>query len=575
MNTMKTRIINHWLRAGFGLVAGALLLAACDDEQFVRDAGQLPAPAGKTPQGALYAAGSFDPQLQDFTISENTVVSLVYRLEFPAESDVTVTLAVGDEYDVNAINDALGIKDGNPWIPMVLAPYKRYHLLPETNFELPASLTLTVPKGEIESTPFAVRIVYDETLLPSQFGKRMLWPWMLPLKVENVEGEVFPAADQVLGIGIRSANMWGSAMNSITWEDDIHFEDLQPKEEDFTFITYCDCREFDPSCAMFYAFGKANFQGEGWLQAVPGSLRFSPLFDIEILHPAFLGPDAKTGMPMVQLSSDLTYVLTHQERYVAPLRKLWMKVCISIETAAKSSVGLCNLSDEERASLIWQIKNLVDTYRLDGVALNDGPANYTAEGAAATDKSSYTIFLKELREVLGEDKLIMVTYHADENAALYEAHDGLQAGDYIDFAWWGTTNEICTPYADAPTVRPIAGLGAKKFSPLLADAVDTDAFKALFVQEDWHYTYPAAVYKLWDLNDAGQCSVLVYNTLRGNIQGFYEGAFRMIPENFSYIPVHEGDMFEKPGWFGQLILFEDDVRYPAHFMGYGGGLKDW
>lgn len=583
---MKTRIIiTKWFRAaGFGLLAaGAVMLSSCDDPEFVRDAGTLPGDAGKTPSGALYAAGSFEPQLQDFSISKDTEISVVYRLDYPAQNDVTVTLALGSQDDVDAINDARGIKDGNPSIPMVPAPYKRYHLLPESNYELPASLTLTVPKGKTESAPLSITVVYDDNLLPSeeQYGKRMLWPWMLPLCVEKVEGDVVALADQTLGIGIRPANQSGTTTSYITWGE-ITMADLQPKEEDFTFITYCDCREFDPSCAVYYYYAKADYNGITYpwggtgVELKEGTDRYSPMFDVEILHPAFLVADAKSGIPTIQPSSDLLYVLTHQGRYADPQRKLWMKICVSLETGYKSPVGLCNLSDEARASLVWQVADFLKTYKLDGVAFNDAPADYAAEGAAAVDKASYTKFLRDLRAALGDDKLIMVSYDADENTALYEAHDGLRAGDYVDFAWWGTVNEFCTPYDTAPAVQPIAGLDAKKFSPMLADAVDTPAYKALWVDFNDEGTYPKGVAKAIELNDKGQCSVLVYKTLRANIQGFYEGAFWNIPWYcFSYVPLHEGDGFSTPGWSSSGGVFEKDLRYPAHFSGYGGGLKTW
>lgn len=573
-------ILQSLRSAGFGLLAaGAVLAAACDDEEFVRDAGQLPGNPGKTPSGALYAAGSHDTQLQDFCISEDTEVQVVYRLDYPASDDVTVTLALGDQMAVDAINDALGIKDGNPSIPMVLSPYKRYRLLPETNYEQPASLTLTVPKGETQSAPLTLKVVYDDTLLPSQFGKRMLWPWMLPLKVEKVEGPVLAAADQTLGIGIRPANSLGATTEWITWGEITH-EDLKPKEEDFTFVTYCDCREFDPSCGAFYFYAKANFNGVTYpwggtgVESVEGSARFSPMFDVEILHPAFVVTDAESGMPLLQPHSDLMYVLTNQTRYLDPLRKLWMKVCVSVETDRKSLVGLCNLTDEARASLVWQIADFVRTYRLDGVALNDRPADYTAAGAPVVDKASYTKLLRDLRTALGQDKLLMLSYDADANSALYEAHDGLSAGDYLDFAWWGTTNEFCTPYDAAATVRPIAGLDAKKFSPVLADAVDTPEYRALWM--DYAGSYPVGTAKAIELNDKGQCSVLAYKTLRGNIQGFYEAAYNNIPWMcFGPVPLHEGDGFEKAGWASQGGVFEKDLRYPGHGMFYGGGLKDW
>lgn len=583
---MKIRIItDHWFRAaGFGLLAaGAVMLAACDDTEFVRDAGQLPAEAGTTPSGALYVTRSFDPQLQDFCISEDTEVEVVYRLDFPAPNDITVTLELGDQKDVDAINDARGIKDGNPGIPMVTTPYKRYKLLPESNRQLPAALTLTVAKGKTESAPLSLTVVYDANLLPSEpeFGRRMLWPWMLPLKVTKVEGEVTPLADQTLGIGIRPANLWGNTTEMITWGQ-LTVDDLLPKEEDFTFITYCDCREFDPSCAVYYYYAKADYNevtypwGGTGTEVKEGTARFSPMFDVEILHPAFLVADAESGMPVIEPSSDLMYVLTHQERYLDPQRKLWMKICVSLETERKSPVGLCNLSDEARSSLVWQIKNLIETYKLDGISFDDAPADYTAAGAPAVDKASYTKFLKELRTALGSDKLIMLSYYADANAALYETHDGLRAGDYIDWAWWGITNEFCTPYDAVPTVQPIAGLDAKKFSPVLGDAVDTPAYQALWAEYNEEGVYPVGTAKAIELNDKGQCSVLAYKTLRANIQGFYEGAFWNIPIScFPYVPLHEGDGLNKGGWCSTGGAFDEDLRYPAHFMGYGGGLKTW
>lgn len=574
---MKTRNIIFALRtAGFGLLAAAAF-TACSESEFVRDAGSLPGKAGTTPSGALYATGSFDPELQDFTISEDCVVNVVYRLDFAAQTDVRVTLELGDEYDVNAYNDAKGLKDDPNFRPNVLAPYKRYRMLPETNYELPASLTLTVPKGRTESAPITVKIIYDETLLPSEpdFGKRMLWPWMLPLTVVSVEGEVVPIADQMLGIGVRPANS-PDGNSEMTWMP----IELLPKEEPFTFITFCDCREFDPSYAIYYYYSKANYvQGQWGIDLVYETIRESSMFDIEVLHPAFLAADAKTGMPIVQASSDLLYVLTHQDRYVAPQRKLGMKICVSIETQRKSPLGLCNLDDQARASLVWQIKNLVETYRLEGVSFNDKAADYAADGATAVDKASYTRFLKELRAALGTDKLIMVSYDADANSALYEAHDGLQAGDYIDYAWWGVANEFCTPYAAVPTVQPIAGLGMDKFSPMLGDCVETDAYMQLFYpgsDPDTGTPYPQlGLPALKELNDQGQCSVLVYLTLRANLQNFYEGGFSIIPEVFGQIPLHEGDGFSAPGWFSRGSVNREAMKNLPHFSGYGSGLKDW
>ena len=568
---MKTHnnVIFRLRAAGFGLLAAAAL-TACSEEEFVRDAGELPAAPGKTPAGALYAAGSFDPEMQDFGISEDTEIQVVYRLAYPAKSDIKITLALGDEYDIIKFNDAKGLKDDLNFGPLKLTPYKRYRMLPESNYELPTALTLTVQEGKTESAPLTIKVVYDAALLPSDFGKRMLWPWMLPLKVEKVEGQVVAIEDQMLGIGIRPASM----------DDDRQRPtEFMPREEKFTFITYCDCRQYDPSSAIFYTYFKAEYidNGRGGYTMDRNSRRYSPAIDVEILHPAFIVPDTRTGEPVLQPNADLMYVLTHQERYVDSQRKLWMKICVSIETERKSPMGLCNLGDEARASLVWQIKNFVETYKLDGVALNDKPADYTVEGAAAVDKASYTKFLKELRTALGDGKLIMVSYDADENSALYDIHDGLRAGDYIDWAWWGTANELCTPYATVPSVQPIAGLEVGKFMPFAGDAADTPTYYEWFNPEALvpGQRPPLPKYQsLFELYDAGQCPGVVMMTLRADLQGFYEANFANIQTCCSEIPLRDGSS-SSPGWTSRGQYNRDAMKNLPHFSAYGSGLKDW
>ena len=126
--------------AGFGLLgAAALLLVGCDGEEFVREGGEMPLPTEGTPVGALYAKGCYNPEIQNFAISSDKTVSVVYRLDYPANEDVTVTLAIGTQEDIDAYNDAKGLKDnrGN------LGGYKRYRLLPETNYTLPEAMTVS------------------------------------------------------------------------------------------------------------------------------------------------------------------------------------------------------------------------------------------------------------------------------------------------------------------------------------------------------------------------------------------------------------------------------------------------
>lgn len=552
--------------AGFGLLgAAAVLLAGCDGEEFVRDGGEMPLPAGDTPSGALYAKGYYNPEAHTYAISNNKTVSVVYRLDFPADEDVTVTLSMGTQEDVDAYNNAKGLVD----IPGNLGGNKRYRLLPETNYTLPEVLTLIVPKGQTESAPLSIDVVYDKTLLQDMFQSRMNYPWMLPLRVESIQGDILPLiADQRFGIGIIPGNM-ASMTNS--WSMECEWKTFEEKQKPFKSIAFADCREINPSYIIYYGLQESKYVDNGrWIAEDESTISCYPLFEVECLQPLFIALDATTQSAILQNDPDLMYVLTHQERYVDPQRKLGIQICVSIETQTKSPVGLCNLSEENQASLAWQIANFVTKYDLDGVALNDKGANYSAEGAPAVDKSSYTKFLKALREAMGADKLILLSYDADENSALYEAHDNLQAGDYIDYAWWGTENEICAPYDPESTVRPIVGLDKSRFIPMAGKAVDTPEFETIWC--DFNET---SINKLKDLYDKGECPGCIYLGLLARTQNFAEGYQGTIPMYMGMIPLHESDMMTKPGWIGMGFLTMETMMPEWTGGAYGAGLKDW
>lgn len=552
--------------AGFGLLgAAAVLFAGCEGEEFVRDGGEMPLPGKDTPTGALYAKGYYNPEAHTYAISNNKTVSVVYRLDFPAKEDVTVALSVGTQEDVDAYNDAKGLMD----IPGNLGGNKRYRLLPETNYELPATLTLTVPQGETESDPLSIDVIYDNALLQDMFQSRMNYPWMLPLQVESIQGDILPLiADQRFGIGIIPGNM-ASMTNS--WSMECEWKTFEEKRKPFKSIAFADCREINPSYIIYYGLQESKYVDNGkWIAEDESTISCYPLFEVECLQPLFIGQDAATQGAVLQTDPDLMYVLTHQERYVDPQRKLGIKICVSIETQAKSPVGLCNLSEENRASLAWQIANFVKKYDLDGVALNDKGANYAAEGAPAVDKSSYTKFLKALREALGNDKLILLSYDFDENSALYEAHDGLQAGDYLDFAWWGTENELCTPYDPESPVPPIVGLDKSKFAPIAGNPVDTPEFK-----DFWDTQLEQNSQKLQGLYDEGDCPGAVCLGILARTQNFAEAYQMTIPMYMGMIPLHESDMMTKPGWVGMGFLTMETMTPEWTGGAYGAGLKDW
>lgn len=547
--------------AGFGLLgAAAVLFAGCEGEEFVRDGGEMPLPGKDTPAGALYVQGTYDPELTEYALDEDRTVSVVYRLDFPAKEDVTVTLSVGTQEDVDAYNDAKGLVD------ITNQPNggcDRYKLLPESNYELPATLTLTVPQGKTESEPLAIEVLYDETLLNGLYGM-MLQPWMLPLCVNRIEGAVAPlVTDQMLGIGIRPAD-YGFYVNGME-PIELGMADAK-KDSPFYGIAFADCRVINPRLVLnaYYSIFEFYKENPSDRRCKMRNFQYWPFFDVECLRPLFIAQDAATQGAVLQTDPDLMYVLTHQERYVNPQRKLRMKVCVSIETQAKSPVGLCNLSEENRASLVWQIADFVEKYDLDGVALNDKGANYAAEGAPAVDKSSCTKFLKALREAMGDDKLILLSYDADENSALYEAHDGLQAGEYLDYAWWGTENVRCTLGTGESETRPIVGLPADRFGPIAVLTVDTPEYNFVMSQD-------LGAMDAKERYDAGDFRICVWLDVPAHRQDFTEGAAPSLCTNWGSLPVQEGNSKEE-GWSSRGIYEPNKLAYGSYF---GGGLKDW
>lgn len=571
-------LINSFRAAGFGLLAAAgTLFTACDGEEFVRDAGDTPAAlTERMPSGALYAQGSSETELQDYSIDDNTTVSVVYRLNFPAEEDVVVTLSIGTQEDADAYNDAKGLQniDGN------LGGFKRYKMLPETNYTQPEALTLTVPKGKTESAPLSFSVVYDKNLLTSFNGDQMLHPWMLPLRIESVQGAIVPlVVDQILHIGIRPAD---KKVQTDMFETPTEWLYPEQKEEGRV-IAFVDCREVNPTYILNYYYYTSEYKyvdmgGFGWVEEDPETSRYYTMYDVECLQPLFISYDADTETAGLKTDADLMYVLTHQERYMNPQRDCHIKLCVSVETEAKSPVGLCNLDDDARASLVWKIANFVEKYDLDGVALDDAGANYAAAGAPAVDKTSYTRFLKALREALGDNKLIMLSYDGSANSALYDEHDGLRAGDYIDYAWWGTENELCTPYAVDATVKPIAGLAADRFCPLAGKSVDTPAFHAIYDSSyagDNPLGVSDVVYYARELADQGQFSVAVDLKICARTQNFYESFQNAVPAAIGIIFLSETDLDQTPGGLALADLIPGALNNPWGQGGYGAGLKDW
>lgn len=202
------------------------------------------------------------------------------------------------------------------------------------------------------------------------------------------------------------------------------------------------------------------------------------------LSKATLSYDSTTRRALLNLGSDMRYVLDHATKYILPLQENGRKVCISIEGGG-SGVGFCNLTDAQIADFAAQVKAVVDTYGIDGVNLWDRNSGYGTEGMPEMNTTSYPKLIKALREALGAEKLLTVVDHLEPTAYFWDttATGGIEVGQLLDYAWSGYRDntislQIVDPWhPDAVdsngekivyegTHKPFAGLAPAKYGCL-------------------------------------------------------------------------------------------------------------
>lgn len=153
-----------------------------------------------------------------------------------------------------------------------------------------------------------------------------------------------------------------------------------------------------------------------------------------------------------------------------PLQKSSRKVLICI-TGGNTGLGFCNMTDEQTADFVFQLKYVVETYKLDGVNYFDIEASYGKDGMPGVNPASYAKLIKATKEALGDDKLVTVACDAESTDLLATAHDGIEAGKYIDYAWSGIFDKVVDAYADGAELKPIAGLEQSKYGGALLKTI--------------------------------------------------------------------------------------------------------
>ena len=245
--------------------------------------------------------------------------------------------------------------------------------------------------------------------------------------------------------------------------------------------------------------------------------------DIEVLRPAALKFDKTTRRAMLDIGPDLQYVLSNRDKYLTPLQKSSRKVLICIN----------------------------------GVNYFDIEASYGKDGMPGVNPASYAKLIKATKEALGDGKLVTVACDAESTDLLATAHDGIEAGKYIDYAWSGIFDEVVDAYTDGAKLKPIAGLEQSKYGGALLKTHNTQESAQLnpiltpAVKSLYRETQSGNVFAFWDMPT--------------NSAGYEEGpksAFNIVAD-----AVTDWDW----EYDGMILL----INVNLDFNNYGNFRKDW
>ena len=400
------------------LAAGMLLLAACTDEEFVREAGTQPDPDALTEISAtLYRT---DPVAGRVILSEGDATDVLRcRLSLPAPQGTELTLTV-DEAAVERYNEANGTE-------LTLFPADKVTLFYEKS----------LPAGAKESGDFRVTFQREGV----EKGR-----YLLPVTL-TVSGLV--GYDASLQTVYYTVEVFDKIPESSL--------DVLPVK----IVGYVNTAEMSPIIGIQFECDK--FDTWDFETVVVTWL------DIEILRRATIVD--KAGRVTLTLDPDLQYVSDNRVNYIRPVQKSGRKVLFCVQGGG-SGVGFRNLTDEQIADFVWQLNKVVTDYGYDGVNFMDTDAGYDKEGAPAIVSGSYAKLIKATKEAVG-DKMVTIACDAESTEELSKVQDGIEAGKYIDYAWPAIFDKTIDAYAEGAELKPIAGLEQSKYGGALLETHNT------------------------------------------------------------------------------------------------------
>lgn len=529
---MKT---NNIVRSLLFALTFAVLLSACSEEFIALETGKLP---DETSFAAVKSSMRSGHSFSGVTIidifaqeegeePQTTVIDeLVLTLNKPASKDLTAEIVIGSEFsaeyraEVERRNQQ-ALAYWRKFSGQISKTEYKSDFFPTANLQISAE-TVTIKAGETNSEKISVKI--------NGLNLDLTTVYFLPveIKLKDMEQENIIGVQYIIVPNPRNTILDGQQVP-------IDIEVENESETDLFSVFYINTEEYQPLLINGMLIDRYQ-RKVAHKYYYPGS--------IINLRPAVV--DYFQGKCILSLNSDLRYVLNHSIKYIRPVQNLGRKVCICIQGGGKG-IGFCNMSDAQIEDFTAQVKNVVESYGLDGVNLWDEGSGYGKEGFPPMNTTSYPKLIKSLREAL-PDKLLTLVDKEDPTEYFHDAAlcGGIEVGKYLDYAWHGYFSEYYTIQIIEPWERSqefseferkaISGMEQEKYGCVSIPRWKTNPGGENDPMEYMNNINDSNI-KLarWKATGRKKSNIIVFGSdLKANEQGVYEGELSVRLGIYSY-----------------------------------------
>lgn len=534
---MKT---NNIIRSLLFALPFAVLLSACSEEFIALETGKLP---DETSFAAVKSSMRSGHSFSGVTIidifaqeegeePQTTVIDeLVLTLNKPATKDLTAEIVIGSEFsaeyraEVERRNQQ-ALAYWRKFSGQISKTEYKSDFFPTANLQMSAE-TITVKAGKTDSDKIAIKLSNKE------LDPETIYSLPLTIVLSDDNGTVIKS-EYIISVDKLSVTVDNGYVNTK--------EKIEMNQELFT-VLYLNVEEYQPQAANVLVYER-GYMDEEYMRHTEYTLAGN----VVNLRPSTVGYVPESQRVIFSLSPDLNYVLENSARYIRPLQAAGRKVCICIQGGGKG-IGFCNMSDAQIEDFTAQVKNVVESYGIDGVNLRDEGSGYGKEGFPAMNTTSYPKLIKSLREAL-PDKLLTLVDKEEPTEYFHDAAlcGGIEVGKYIDYAWHGYAEEnqflqIIEPWEKENPYssfkrKPIAGLSQDRYGSIVVPR--TSAESGMSFEELQQQNLNVFFWKR-DGRMKNKMYV-VYADITGRLAGAYEG-------------------FPYNGPFGYIGLIADEALY--------------